>query len=437
MTHGQFGGITHSMDGAETSRSNEVREDSPVLARPAAPGGWLLITVAFIAFISLGLPDAVLGIAWPTMRVELGKAISYLGVVLLAGSSGYILSSFCAAWATHRLGIGTVLLLSTGLVATGLVGYTLTPWFWGVCASAVLVGLGSGAIDSCLNAFVSARLKPAYMSWLHGFYGVGATIGPAIMTWAVTSSVWGWRAGYAALAATMGVLTVVFLLTQKPWRQATMPREEAKSAEPIGLRQTLRLPAVWMQVTLFFIYCAIEVTAAQWLYSLLSESRGRAETLSGMSVTAYWGLFTVGRFVLGAMTLHIAQARILRWSMWLAPLPCLTLWLGLGGTIDLISAALIGFFLAPIYPMLMSETVSRVGEAATAQSIGLQVSAAVLGVSFGPMIGGLLARGLGLEAVPVYLLGLCVLLLVLHEVVLWRGKKVTGHATNRGGGEGA
>lgn len=388
--------------------------------RSAPAVGWGLLVVAFLAFVSLGLPDAVLGVAWPTMRVSLGREIYFLGVVLASGSAGYVLSSFSAGALAKRLGVGTVLLVSTLLATAGLVGYAVTPVFIGVCASAFLVGVGSGAIDACLNAFVAARLPPRYMSWLHGFYGVGATIGPALMTWAVMGGMGGgagsgWRAGYAMLAGFLGGMSVVFLATRRAWEVGGGPGGMAVEA-PARLGETLRVPRVWLQLTLFFLYCGIEVTAGQWLFSLLSEGRGRTGTLSGMTVTAYWAMFTAGRFVLGALTLRIPQRRILRWSMCSTPVVAALLWVGAHPWMDFAAAGLFGFAIAPLYPMLMSETADRVGRRHASHAIGMQVSAAVLGISVWPLLAGILASAYGLETVPVFLVGLCVAMVVLHEV---------------------
>lgn len=389
-----------------------------------AAGGWLAVGVAFAAFISLGLPDAVVGVAWPTMRVELSRLISSLGWVIASGSAGYVVSSFLAGFALRVLGVGVVLLVSTSVVTMALLGYSVSPVFVAVCVSAFGVGLGSGAIDASLNAYVAERLPPVFMSWLHGFYGVGATIGPLLMTWAVTGGAGlgvetTWRTGYLLLAAMLGGLSLVFVLTLRIWPGPERHGAEGRPAKGT-LSETLGSGGVWMQLGLFFVYCGIEVTAAQWIYSVMVEGRGRAEAVSGLAVTGYWLLFTVGRFVLGAMTVRVAPGRILRWATGLAPIPAVMLLVGGGAWAELASAAVLGFLLAPVYPMLMSETAARVGERLSRQAIGLQVSAAVVGVSVWPGVAGLAARAGGLVWVPVLILGLCVLMWLMHEVAVRR-----------------
>lgn len=373
----------------------------------------LTVLVAFVAFISLGLPDAVLGVAWPSMRAGFGKAVSYMGLVMVSGTVGYVLSSFAAPIASRAFGLANVLLGSTVLVTAALVAYATAPVFAAVCAAAWLMGVGSGAIDACLNGYAAERFPASFMSYLHGFYGVGATLGPFVMTLAVTHSTW--RTGYGVLALGTTAMAGLFLLTRQTWQTHPVDGQPTHEDTP-SLLATLKLARVWLRAAIFFVYCGIEVSTGQWLFSLFTESRHHAAEPSGMSVTAYWGLFTVGRFVLGTLAIKVAPARLVRLATWLIPLPIIALMLNLGPWPDYTAAALLGFLCAPIYPLMMSQTPAAVGMAYSRPTVALQVSAATIGVALFPPTAGILAKATSLEAVPVFVLALAGLLLLLTEL---------------------
>lgn len=385
---------------------------------------YLMIGIAFAAFVSLGLPDGVLGVAWPSMRHGLGQAVDRLGVIILCGTAGYFLSSFFGGSVAGRLGVGRVLLLSTLLVTVALAGYAVAPVFAVVCGAAFVMGLGSGSIDASMNAYVAEHYSPAWMSWLHGFYGVGATLGPVVMTTALAqgSEVGGYRWGYGALAVMQGVMVVMFFATQKWWGDGghqQVATGEEEGGGKAGLMESLKRGAVWGQMALFFVYCGIEVAAGQWLFTLLTEGRGHGTWISGTSVTAYWGLFTAGRFVMGVATMRLATGTILRMAMLCGPVCIGVLWAGVSAAVDLVAAGLLGFCLAPVYPMLMSETAGRVGKRFAPQAISLQVSIAIVGIAVFPSLAGQLARH-SLEWIPPMLLGLSLVLLGLHEALVRR-----------------
>lgn len=418
----------------------------------------VVLMIAFLAFISLGLPDGVLGVAWPSMRHVLGQAVDRLGVVILCGTSGYFLSSFFGGTVAGRLGVGNVLLISTLLVTAALVGYALAPAFAVVCGAAFVMGLGSGSIDASMNTYVAERFGPVWMSWLHGFYGVGATLGPVVMTASVAiadrSGSEGYRTGYGTLAGIMGGMVVVFLLSRNWWTPPHTPPSPPSSLSPTqptplpqssaavpvspagvgaspavdavepraGLWEALSRRAVWGQMALFFVYCGIEVTAGQWLFTLLTEGRHHSTWIAGTSVTAYWGLFTAGRFILGLATLRFATSTILRGAMMCSPGCIGLLWAGISPEVDMAAAALLGFCLAPVYPMLMSETAERVGKRLAPQAISLQVSIAIVGIALFPSAAGQLAKH-SLEWIPPMLLGMSVVLLGLGEICRGVGRE--------------
>jgi len=375
----------------------------------------LLLALAFIAFISLGLPDGILGVAWPSIRRTFDVPLSQLGYILMAGTSGYFLSSFFAGAFERRLGIGGVLVVSNLLVLVSLLGNALTPGFYWMILFGLFGGLGAGAIDAAMNHFVAASFPPRWMTWLHACYGIGATLGPLIMTTVIVRGL-SWRYGYGTVGVIIAALAGVFLLTIKLWQPDR--HAEAAPVARLGVGETLRLPLVWLHIALFFLYTGIEVTAGQWFYSLFTESRGMEPKIAGTIVSSYWFALTIGRIVFGYAAGHFKPIPLLRIAMIGAPVAAAMIWLNFSIATTFIGAAMLGFALAPIYPLLMSLTPERVGKPVAAHSIGFQVSAATIGVAVLPTFCGILARRIGLEIVPPILLGSAIGLLALHEMTI-------------------
>lgn len=379
----------------------------------------LLIALAFIAFVSLGLPDGVLGVAWPSIRRDFHVPLSQLGYLLMAGTTGYFISSFFAGWFERRLGIGGVLLASNLLVLASLLGNAFTPAFPWMILFSLLGGLGAGAIDAAINHFSASNFPPRWVSWLHACYGIGATLGPLIMTTVIVRHL-SWRYGYASVGAIIGAMSILFLLTIQLWQpDAPTGATEAQPTARAGVMDALRVPLVWMHIALFFLYTGIEVTAGQWFYSLFTESRGMSPKIAGTIVSSYWASLTIGRIAFGYAAGHFKPVPLLRIAMSLPPLAALQIWANISTTTTFIGAAVLGFALAPIYPLLVSVTPARVGQHVAAHAIGFQVSAATIGVAVLPTIAGFLSRQIGLEVTGPFLFMTCVCMLLLHEITLW------------------
>jgi len=382
----------------------------------------LLIPLAFAAFVSLGLPDGVLGVAWPSVRDALHVPLDCLGAVLVAGTAGYLVSTMVSGTVVRRLGIGRLLLISTALVAGSLAGIAAAPAFWVVAVLAVPAGLGAGAIDAGINAFAAARFSAGVVTWLHACYGVGATAGPALMTAALVTAgpADGWRIGYAILAGALTLMGVCFALTLRWWDErpvASSPDAPATPpAAPVSALAALRRPIVRLHVAIFFVYTGIEVTAGQWVYSWLTEGRGISTAIAGLCVTLFWGGLTVGRIAFGFVARRVDAARILRWATCAAPLAAALLALQPPVALTITACALLGFALGPVYPMMIAVTPARAGPGAAAHAIGFQVSAATLGIAVLPTAAGWLARSAGLAALGPFLVGAAVVLLALHEI---------------------
>jgi fucose permease len=377
-----------------------------------------LILLAFIAFISLGLPDGLLGIAWPSIRNHFSLRLDALGLLLFASTAGYMTSSFLSGKIISKIGIGGTLAASCFLTGAGLIGYTLVPAWWMMVALGIVAGLGAGAIDAGINTYIASNFGEGLMQWLHASYGVGVTLGPIIMTIGLTTfNAWQW--GYRNVGTAQIVLAACFLLTIAMWQQkpATEQKEELKLTDyetPIG--ETLRRPAVWMSLLLFFIYTGLEVSFGTWTYSLLTLSRNVSPEVAGLWAGSYWATFTLGRILAGLLTRRWGVNALLVGGLIAATTGAVLLWWNPFPTASIIAVSIIGFALAPIFPGLMSGTGARVGDHHAANTIGMQISAAGFGAAVVPAIAGVLAQNISLEAIPMYLTGLFVILLTIYAL---------------------
>ena len=379
----------------------------------------LVLLLAFVAFVSLGLPDSVLGVAWPSIRRTFGLPLDALGPYLLAGVIGYFLSSFNSGRIVARWGVGLVLAASSLLTALSLLGYALSPaWMVIICLSFV-GGLGAGAIDSGINTFAAVRFTPRHMNWLHACWGIGAAMGPAIMTGVLKIGA-SWRWGYVAVMGILLLLTIGFFATIRLW---TIDSAHEQKAEPHARRRdTLAIPSTWLSMGVFYVYCGIEASTGQWSYSLLVESRDIAPVTAGLCVSLYWGSLTAGRFLIGAIANHVPPVRLLRVCMLGAAAGVMVLGLRVGHGLEAVGLGLTGFSLAVIFPTMITQTPGRFASTHVANVVGFQVAAASIGIATIPWLFGIIARRAGLEVLPWLLLGATVIMIILHEAVVRRGK---------------
>ncbi len=377
----------------------------------------MLLAIALVAFVSLGLPDGVLGVAWPSIRRSFDLPPSQLGSLLASAMVGYLISSFSSGALVARLGVGRLLLWSSVLMVTNSLAYALAPAWWVMVGAGVLAGLGAGAIDAGINAFAAARFTPRLVSWLHASYGVGAMLGPLLMTTMVTSSL-GWRWGYAIIGCGLAAMAVSFLVTIPLWTTAgPEPGPPGKSPEPApGVFATLARPRVWLNIVLFFVYTGLEVSAGQWTYSLFTEARGLAAGAAGVWVAIYWAGLTAGRLLSGALASRLAASALLRIGTLGALAGTGLIWWDPGMGAGPIGLAGLGFALAPIYPTLIAETPARLGPSHATSAIGFQVAGAYLGTAVIPGLIGMLATHVGLGVIGPGLVATAAVLFLLQEV---------------------
>ncbi|MEY4551473.1 MAG: hypothetical protein RL685_7668 [Pseudomonadota bacterium] len=371
-----------------------------------------LLLLAYLAFISLGLPDTIFGIAWPSLRQGFALPPQAMGAVMVAGVSGYFCSGLLAGTLMRRLGVGGVLAVSSGLVALGLAGYSLAPSWSLFFPVGFFVGLGSGAIDAALNDYAARHFSVRHINWLHASWGVGASTGPVIMTAAVAGP--GYRSGYALLASLLGLMTLAFIVTRRQWSQPA--GVAAARAERSGtLKEALRSRNVWLSMAVFFAYTGLESTVGQWCFTWLTEGRGLAVAEAGAWTAAYWASLTLGRVALGWVAEWWGPDRLLRRASLgvVAGVSLLVLAPGLSGRLGLV---LLGVSLAPVYPTLMARTPRRVGEELSSHAVGFLVSSATLGSALLPALVGFLVGRLGLEAIGFAALAMGATFALLHEV---------------------
>jgi fucose permease len=386
------------------------------MVAPTRTRGSLLL-LAYLGFISLGLPDGLLGVGWPSIRDEFGVPTAAVGFVLAVATAGYLTSSVAGGFTIARLGVGWLLTISTVTASAALTGYALSPSFVVLVCLAFLLGLGSGAVDSGLNAYAAAAFGPRHMNWLHAFFGFGVALGPLIMT-AVLQSGHSWRWGYAIVAASQILLAIAFGVRVKAWNDRAGDTGSGAPADAVRSRDTLTLPAVWVGALSFAIYVAIEMGAGLWAFLLLTEGRGLGVVAAGVCVSAYWGSLFVGRIVFGLVAERIGSRTVLTIGLAGMVAGAALLALPAPAAVAVAGLMLIGFAAAPVFPLMTLTTADRVGAAHADRAIGLQIGAAGLGGAVIPAGIGKIMDAYGVHWLGAALLVAAILLLALHAVSL-------------------
>jgi fucose permease len=372
----------------------------------------LLILTTYIAFISLGLPDGLLGIAWPFMSAKFHVPLDSLGILLIGFVTGYLSTSLTSGKILSIIPLGIILTLSSLITGLSLFVYAFSNYWQMIVVASFFLGSGGGAIDSSINAFAASRFSPSVVNWLHAFYGIGATCGPLIITWFLAHE-HHWNDGYLTVGTIQIILSVIFIASYKYWKVSEIRDEPTASAT---YSQTLRKSVLWMNIFIFFFYVGLEIGIGQWLFTLLTQSRKISEEEAGLWTSFYWGGLTLGRIVFGFVLTRIETTKVITFALIGILIGTCLVAFNLFNVITLIGIVMIGFCNGPVFPSLISLTPKRVGEEHANHAIGFQVSAAMVGGALLPALAGLLTDIFGLEIIPKFFLIVAFLLLVFYSI---------------------
>ncbi len=379
----------------------------------------LLLAIIYIAFISLGLPDSLLGAAWPSMYGGLGVPVSYSGIVSMIIALGTVVSSLQSDRLTRLLGAGKVTAISVGMTAAALFGFSISGQFWMLCLWAVPYGLGAGSVDAALNNYVALHYASRHMSWLHCMWGVGATVGPYIMGYALTGA-GGWPYGYRVISVMQVALTALLFLTLGLWKKPIAQAEEASPAavKALSLKEIVCIPGAKAVMLSFFGYCAVEQTANLWAASYLVLQKGVPPETAAFFASMFFIGITVGRALSGFLTLKLNDIQMVRLGLCIILLGIVCMLLPLGELPSLIGLILIGLGCAPIYPSLIHATPANFGADKSQAIIGVQMASAYIGTCLMPPLFGLIAQHITPALFPWYMLAFLGIMTAAHEVLV-------------------
>ncbi|MCL2820387.1 MAG: MFS transporter [Oscillospiraceae bacterium] len=378
----------------------------------------LLISLIYLAFIGLGLPDSLLGSAWPVMYVELETSFSYAGIITMIFAGGTIISSLLSDRVTRRLGAGLTTAIGVLALAMSMFGFSNSSAFWMLCLWAIPHGLAAGTIDAALNNYVALHFSSRYMSWLHSFWGVGAVISPYIMGYSLTNSL-GWETGYFTVSMIQVGIAAMLFISLPLWRKhkgGIPPVEERGKA--MSLPQILRIRGVKLILPAFFAYCAAEASTMLWAVSYLVMQRGiPEETAAGYGALFFWGMMG-GRFFGGFIADKVGDRNMIRSSVAIMITGIIMIMLPVGvNELSLIGLVVLGLGCATVYPSIIHSTPSNFGAENSRAIIGVQMAGAYTGSTFMPPLLGLIAEFTGIGLYPYFILGFALLLLLMTELL--------------------
>lgn len=370
----------------------------------------LLLAVIYLAFISLGLPDSLLGASWPTIRTEFDVPISYMGLISMIISGGTIISGLMSERLTKKFGTRAVTIVSVFLTAVALFGFSLSTEFYQMCLWGIPYGLGAGAIDAALNNYVALHYNSRHMSWLHCFWGVGTIISPYIMSYALTHS--SWTNGYRIVSYIQLGIAAVLLLTLPLWKINQTASAAEGSNKVLGIKGALKIKGVPHLLVGFLSYCAAEATTMLWASSYLEGTRGAAKEEAAALGSLFFIGITAGRFISGFVSDKLGDNNMIRLGVGIALLGVVFISLPIKA-ITIIGFIIIGLGCAPVYPCIIHSTPGNFGAENSQGIIGIQMASAYVGSTFMPPIFGLIANHISLKLMPIYLAFFLLLLLFM------------------------
>ncbi len=383
----------------------------------------LLLALIYVSFISLGLPDSLLGSAWPQMQESLGVSLSLGGVISFLITASTILSSLMSHRVIQRFGTGGVTMCSVAMTALALLGFSLSNSFFTLCLWAIPYGLGAGSVDAALNNFVALHCKAKHMSWLHCFWGIGTTGGPYIMGLCLSRGM-GWQAGYRTISFLQMALTLILLLSLPLWKKQELPLSGSETVRPQTPQwgKLLKRPGVKAALTAFFFYSALELTTGLWGSSYMVAIRGISPETAAKWISLFYLGITAGRFFSGFLTLRFSDDAMVRLGEGTAIVGIILLLLPLHNLFLCVGLILTGLGCAPIYPSLLHATPQRFGKSLSQSLMGTQMAISYLGSTTMPPVSGFLSEKISMGLYPVLLLVFALCMTILTE----KGRHCTG-----------
>jgi len=372
-----------------------------------------LLAIIYISFISLGLPDALLGGAWPVMQIEFGVPVSYAGIISMIICFGTIVSSLLSERMTKRFGTGKVTAMSVALTAAALLGFSVSNSFPMLCILAVPYGLGAGGVDASINNYAAIHYASRHMSWLHCMWGIGASAGPYILAAAMTGGTW--NLGYRWVSFLQIVLTAVLFLTLPLWKEDKPSEETKEKKNPLSFREIFSIPGTKEIFTAFFCYCALESTAGLWASSYLVMEHGISEETAAALATLFYTGITVGRAASGFITYKLSDKNMIRLGEGIIAIGVVAMLLPFGEKTAMEGIVLVGLGCAPIYPCTIHSTPKHFGKDKSQAIIGVQMACAYIGSLFMPPLFGIIANRISAGILPFYLGALMAIMFLVTE----------------------
>ena len=386
----------------------------------------LLLALIYIAFISLGLPDSLLGSGWPAMRADLGVPVSYMGIVSMVISGGTIVSSLFSDSLTRKCGARVVTAVSVLLTAVALLGFSFSGKFWMLIVFAIPYGLGAGAIDAALNNYVALHYKAKHMSWLHCFWGVGTIVSPFVMSYALATSTW--HNGYRIVGFVQLGIAALLLLTLPVWK--VNQNAAAETQKKIGLPAAVKIRGVPFLLIGFFAYCAAEATTMGWASTYFAEVKGVSADQAAQYASLFYIGITVSRFLSGFVSEKLGDRKLILTGTAILTFGILLLMIPAASGVAIAGFIVIGFGCGPIYPCIIHSTPYNFGAENSGAIIGIQMASAYVGSTFMPPLFGLLGNIISFSILPVYIFIFFLLMIVMTELTFRCGKKRRQSITN-------
>lgn len=388
----------------------------------------LLLPIIYLAFISLGLPDSLLGSAWPVLHHELNVPVSYAGIISMIIAFSTVISSLNSDRLTKKFGAGLVTAVSVAITCLSLFGFSVSHSFWLLCLIAIPYGLGGGSVDAALNNYVALHYKSRHMSWLHCMWGVGAASGPYLMGFALSRQN-SWNMGYRYVGIFQVVLTAILFVSLPIWKTRKNENQVSESAESkqpskvLSLKEILSIKGAKPIMLCFFCYCAVEQTTGLWAASYLNIFKGiEAETASFFASLFYTGI-TVGRAINGFVTMKFSDKALIRIGQGIIASGILMLLIPGSDILALAGFIIIGLGCAPIYPCVIHSTPATFGEDKSQAIVGVQMASAYIGTTFMPPLFGLISKCISISLLPLYLTVLLITMTFMYSLVVKKAKR--------------